>query len=355
MKHLFAFLFFMVTGILTISSCKSSGTDSENNIKDPRDMTWTCDTLYLPEVAQTMLTHFLAFSPKDIYAYGHSSSTTFFWHYDGLKWSIVDLINKVGAFNVTKLLGFSSQSIWGIGYSSFISSKIIRYDGIGWSEYNQAGKVEGRLLTASVDKQKKVYTAGDNGWVLYFDGSNWFKDQIKMYVPNGGFYAIRSSAIWKDTTYYTAYNTDNKGREVYYFIKGNYKNWVVADSMVMDNPFAEWKWGWWDMKVTSDNKLLSFGTKGIWEYKNKRWVKVYDSPENLVYDVFILNGNYKVAACAFSKVAFFDGSNWTDMNKFVIAGETIEYSAVWGDGKELFIMGYTAGGFPNKTIVWHGK
>ncbi|HHJ52479.1 MAG TPA: hypothetical protein ENJ89_04740 [Caldithrix abyssi] len=31
------------------------------------------------------------------------------------------------------------------------------------------------------------------------------------------------------------------------------------------------------------------------------------------------------------------------------------YTGVWSYGSEVFVSGFTMGGFPNKTIIWHGK
>jgi hypothetical protein len=354
-KNTFTFLFIALCGFLILNSCKSV-TEAEDSYKNPNDMTWTCDTVYSSGAAQTLLEHFLAFSSNNIYAYGHNSDGKHIWRYNGSKWAPEDISNSLTGFKAGKLIGFSSSDIWGFGsIGGGYLSKIARYNGSTWQEYTDGAQVDANLMTAAADKKTNIYAAGYNGWIIHYNGGSWSKEQIKMYVPSGGFYALRSSAIWKDTTYFTAHNTNNLGREVFYFIKGTYKNWVIADSMVIDNFWAEFKWGWYGMKVTPDDKLISYGVRGIFEYDGKSWTKIYDSPDNGVYDVFILNNNYKIAVCAFSKVSFYDGKSWTDMGRFASTGDNIEYTDAWGDGKELFIMGFTTGNFPQKTLIWHGK
>jgi hypothetical protein len=350
MKSIFTFLFVALCGFLILNSCKSV-TEAEDSYKNPNDMTWTCDTLYFADEVQTSLNEFSALDINNIYAYGWSSCL---WHYNGSKWSRIDIINTLGTFNATKMLEFASSNIFCFGYSSYTKSKILRYTGLVWSEYTISGQVEARLLTACANKSTNMYAAGDNGWILYFNGTTWLKDQIKMYVPSGSQYLIRSSAIYNDTTYFTAFKTDFAGRDVHYIIKGTYKNWVVSDSMVIDNISSQYKWGWWSLYVTPGNKLMSYGDAGVWEYKTSGWEHKLTT-ENSVRGIFALNENYIISTGALNEVYFYDGAGWKKLTQFNNDTENIIYKAAWGDGKELFIMGNTTGSFPQKTIIWHGK
>jgi hypothetical protein len=219
MKNKLKIAFFFLSFLLLINSCKNS-TEPGDNFKDPRDMAWTVDTLYFPNVAQTWIENFLAFDEKNIYGYGRSSDCKNIWKYNGSKWSNIDISNSVFGFAVKKMIGFSQTNILCFGHFGSSLSKVVHFDGFGWEESTNAGTVEARLLTACADKISNIYAGGDNGWILYFNGISWQKDQIKMYVPKGGSYFLRSSAVWKDTTFFTAYNMDNRGREVYYLIKG---------------------------------------------------------------------------------------------------------------------------------------
>lgn len=342
----------LIFTLVVLSSCKSS-TEPGEAYKDPREMTWTCDTLFFPDVWQTRIENFLAFDSDNIYGYGYSSVCKNIWKYNGSKWSVVNT-SSVGGFDIKKMLGFSQTDIYGFGQWGSSLSKIIRYNGALWTEYTSAGTVEARLLTACADKSTNIYAAGDNGWILYFNGTAWQKDQIKMYVPSGGSYFLRSSAVWKDTTFFTAYKTDNRGREVYYLIKGKYKNWAIADSMVIDNPSSTYKWGWWGLYVAPDNKLISYGVSGIWEYNGMGWNHILTTV-NSVRGVFSMGTDYTFTAGALNEVYFYNGSVWTKLDKFRNDNENIIYTAVWGNGKELFVAGNTTGAFPQKALIWHGK
>jgi hypothetical protein len=336
--------------LVVLSSCKHS-TESGESYKDPREMTWTCDTLLFLDEGQTWLNNFLVFDASNIFAYGHSSR---FWRYNGSKWNNYQRSNEVGAIQPYKMIGFTPDHVFCFGEATITESKIIHFNGFTWTIYTQAETVPARLLTACASNTNNIYAGGDNGWMLYYNGVVWQKDQIKRYTSPNGAYMLRGSAVYKDTTYFIGYNTDNYGKDVYYFIKGKYKNWRIIDSTVYDISHYQTKWGTWDLYVSPDNKLYSYGPKGVWEYSNNTWnQKLYT--ENAVRGMFALNSNYIVTAGVLNEIQFYDGVNWTKLPKFMNDSEIIHYKSIWSDGKEMFIMGNTMGAFPQKTIIWHGK
>ena len=303
MKYLLNFPHFYLLFLILLNSCKSS-TEPEDKFKDPRDMVWTVDTLFFHEEGQTIVNQLFAIDRNNVYASGWCVG---FWKYNGDRWNRIDLLNSLGAFQAHDMIGFSNSNIFCFGEVSITRSKIVHFDGLTWNEFTSAGTVAARLLTACADKSTNIYAGGDNGWILYFNGTTWQKDQIKMYVPKGGAYFLRSSAVWKDTTFFTAYNNDHQGREVYYLIKGKFKNWKISDSMVIDNSSSIYKWGWWGLYVSPDNKLMSYGSSGVWEYNGNEWDHKLTT-ENVVRGVFSLGSNYTIAAGALNEVYFNNGS-----------------------------------------------
>jgi len=344
------FRILLIFVLIVLNSCKNS-TEPGENYKDPRQMTWTCDTLYLAGEGQTWLDNILAFEKNNIFAYGHSSS---FWRYNGSKWNNYPRSNEVGAIQPYKMIGFSPDHIFCFGEATLTESKIIHFNGFNWSVYTQAETVPARLLTACASSTNNIYTGGDNGWILYNNGATWQKDQFKRYTSPTGTYMLRGSAIYNDTTYFIGYNTDNYGKDVYYMIKGKYKNWRIEDSTVFDVSHYQSKWGTWDLYVSPSNKLYSYGPSGVWEYSNNVWIKKLNT-ENAVRGMFALNSNYILTAGVVNEIQFYDGVNWSKLTTFINDSEKINYKAIWGDGKEMFIMGNTMGVFPQKTIIWHGK
>jgi len=48
----------------------------------------------------------------------------------------------------------------------------------------------------------------------------------------------------------------------------------------------------------------------------------------------------------------FNGYDWFEIDQ--LKNPALTYSGVWFNGEEAFICGYTDG-YPEKSIVWHGK
>ena len=91
MKHLFLCLFFAVISTGIFSGCKNTPSDPPHvdppiveTPKDPRQMTWTVDTLQYTDCEQTLMRDILPFSAKDIFIYGHCSLPYgYVYHFDG--------------------------------------------------------------------------------------------------------------------------------------------------------------------------------------------------------------------------------------------------------------------------------
>ena len=69
---------------LFIAACSQSNEPKPKEYKDPREMTWTVDTLTSPDAGQTLMEAIWASSPDDIYACGHCDDNDGkFWHMMG--------------------------------------------------------------------------------------------------------------------------------------------------------------------------------------------------------------------------------------------------------------------------------
>jgi hypothetical protein len=82
--------------IVIMNSCKDDGTGPGNEIKNPREFTWTADTIYYPDSYQTIIVSTWANNEKDIYAVGHTDvNEGQFWHYDGSKWECIKIFDHI--------------------------------------------------------------------------------------------------------------------------------------------------------------------------------------------------------------------------------------------------------------------
>ena len=104
--------------LILFVGCKNNGT-APPVIKNPRDYSWTIDTLSFQGSAQTMMTSLWGSSPTDVYAVGHNDqSIAVMWHYDGKSWTNVKLNPREGGGNTIdgplslfSIYGFSQNNI----------------------------------------------------------------------------------------------------------------------------------------------------------------------------------------------------------------------------------------------------
>ena len=86
-------IFLLSVLFLQLVSCKDTGTGpNQKPFKDPRQMTWTADTLPVPSGAiQVLPEDLLVVSPTDIWLatwVGHGQ----IMHYDGKEWKMVTTV-----------------------------------------------------------------------------------------------------------------------------------------------------------------------------------------------------------------------------------------------------------------------
>jgi len=109
--------------ILFQAGCKNNPIDSP--IKNPREYTWTIDTLAYPGSYQTLMYAIWGSSASNIYVVGHNDQTLgSMWRYDGKRWSSVKLSILeggpiAGSFDLAALTGFAADNIFAVGYRDF--------------------------------------------------------------------------------------------------------------------------------------------------------------------------------------------------------------------------------------------
>ena len=138
MKNI-VFLFLLGLLIFTIYSCKSNPVNPppppvEGN-KDPREMTWTVDTLSYSDTPQTIMSGICGISADNIYIYGHNPSviSSNILNYNGTTWNPIKIHNQVVYGNIQGMLAFSKTDVWGVGNGIGIS--VFRYNGSYWQNY----------------------------------------------------------------------------------------------------------------------------------------------------------------------------------------------------------------------------
>ena len=147
-----------------------------------------------------------------IAAYDIGAQQTTLHHYDGTSWTdvAVPLGLRVTAMKVRpvqRVDGSETSIIWLFGQGG----RILRYDGLGWTEPPSPGYRTPRAVTA--DRRGYLWTVGEFGTVWHWDGREWasigspvnthlngiaLQDSVTLWaVGDGGVILRRSAGTWE--------------------------------------------------------------------------------------------------------------------------------------------------------------
>jgi len=312
-----------------LTGCKKSDNIIDTKPpKDPRTYTWTADTLGYPGNYQTLMSDIWGSSAKDVYVVGHSSSSDgVLWHYDGSKWSDVNLVAQKGgtipgAFDLSAVYGFSSTDIYAVGSrlrtnynpppSIIDSSLILHYDGSAWRQVNV---YNGWYLNDIYGNSSSEIWAGGGGEKMYhYNGSKWEADSISISVRPGYIFQVTAISSYNSNIYLIGNSNNNSTAEtITYFIKRANNKWVVQDSAIRSGngsqiglPFGE------RLNQSNLSNLFSNGMGGIYKY---------------------------------------DESSWSNFFQ-----QTYPIISMWGVSNDnILVVGHIYDAPYQKTIIWHGK
>jgi len=342
--------------IIFINSCSDNTINPNEQLKNPRDMTWTSDTIAYAGSMQTFLTSMWVYSPTDAWVAGHNErSLGEIYHFDGRKWTEFDPMNDVprSPKSINQIMGLTPNNLWLVGDRVDYSRRdlILNWNGSAWKEHIL--NIRLRPLRIYANRANDIWVGCDSAVVYHFDGSKWERDKPKLNIPSASTYFINGILVKENSVYLNVTSYDMIGRRyVLFFLKGNFNNWVVLDSMELKNALSVYKWGNWGITLGKDGSIYSFGDFGIWEYINNKWEHII--PLNYtMHSIYAYSKNYKIAVGIFGMVWFYDGLTWQQLTKFFTPDGSNVLTDVWTNGKEVFILGHTT--FPQKTIIWRGK
>ena len=206
--------------LLFFLSCEKD-TSPLKALKDPRDYTWTVDTLIYPGSAQTKMRAVWGTSPNNVYIVGHNdrSGPGTMYRYNGKNWSTTGFHfaeggNIKGAVTLQEIFGFSPNNILAVGetiHTNFFpppniidSSLIIHFDGVGWNEVPIDKKR--RLNTVWGSAPDNIWAGGSMGSLYHYTENSWQRDSLEYPFPTYRFLSIESIAgNSADNVYMTVY------------------------------------------------------------------------------------------------------------------------------------------------------
>ena len=358
MKQKILIIVLAVVVIIT-GSCKDDGTGPGKEIKNPREFTWTADTIYYPDSYQTIIVSTWANNEKDIYTVGHTDvNEGQFWHYDGSKWECIKIFDHIarGVLSFHKIWGISSSQIWIAGNRGGFGEEVPvvwLYNGNKIFETKLEG-YHGKLTSIHGTSYNNIWACGDSGLVAHYDGSKWNIDKINSDNQN-------LEALWLDDiiceeniTYMVGGGIDKQSRRgKNYFFKGTINNWTIADSSEIEPYGHVAKWGYRHLYMSKWNTIYSH-THGFFKLTSEGWVKITDFFDHKpTRDLDGTSEKNMIIVGDYSKAYHWNGS---DVYQFLnLEKENISsFDCVELFNDQAFVFGHTVS-FPQKTIVYHGK
>jgi len=346
---------------LSTISCNESPTEQEK-IKDPREYTWTLDTLKYndPTIIQSKLSSIWGSSEKDVYVTGHTDGGNAIFHFDGNKWKQIDL--KSIGINITFrgewIYGFGNNDIWiagkmgqvhTVGHPYYWQSvaALIHYNGIKWEQI-ELPVLNKEFLFIRGNNPNNLWASGSDGLVAHYDGRTWTTDSIgSSCVKHGAFFL--SIMEHNNIVYALRWCLPNG----YLYARIN-NEWQLIDS-VNTYPTSDRSWRG-ALYRSSDNRLLFYGEKGIWEINGKTYQKLTAAGTEIGHTtsglVEYTKGKFLVTHFA-GKLYHWENGILEELQDFSSKGFIYE---IWANSKEAFVLiNKPGGGIFSTTYVYHGK
>ena len=359
MNKVIYFLFFF---LLTIFFQYCSHPTGPVMNKDPRNYTWTIDTLYYPGSLQTMLNSIWGSSSNNIYAVGHSDEARGqIWHFDGKQWTSMNIFMGF-AYTPYVIFGFSPNDIWIAGeriydnYNpppNFIdSSFIMHFDGSSWKRiYAYGGKL---IETIWGRAPNDIWFGGLNGTLFHWDGTSIRRDTLPIYIPLNAdpYYNFHSIYGLPTGEIYFLVSAPLPQTRMYLFMRRQ-NNWSVIDSNLL---------GWVRNRlwVRDNENIYETGEDGFFKWNGNGWDNLLGQfngttiPLAALSDdnIFIAGLYYPEPGKINGLVYHYNGKDFYSFEKLKLYD--VSFLGSWWNGTDVFIVGYTHK-FPQKTIILHGK
>ena len=348
-------LIIFLISISFIYSCQKS-TDLLVAIKDPRSYTWTADTLHYPNSIQTQMSEIWASSAKDVYVMGHCDNPSgHLYHFDGKTWQTVGLGGSEGGpvhapFNINDIYGLSQNDIYIVGNkrpSGFRQSLIVHYNGTEWEEIEVPAL--GELFSVWGSSPGDIWVGGNHGTLFHYDGGQW---NVKN-LPHPGYpdfdVSLNINGIIgysSNYIFFFTYSVFPYGAHLNHIFTYEDNSIALQDSLWRFDTYGLWQSPEEKIyRATSNGIHLSSDT--VWEevYGNCKAYSIHGTNDNNIFITYASFGKYRVM--------HFNGTDWYEYEQ--LQCENVFYQDVFTIDNEVFVVGYTLGTWPSKTIVWHGQ
>ena len=390
MKRIFLFFLLIVSAFFLVHICCERDFSTLPMKKNPRELSWSIDTLAYPGYNQTAMDDIWGSSATNVYVVGHNSDIGGkMYHFDGKRWADVKLSamqggNIVGAFQLAAIYGFGPGDIWAVGDYDRLNpnpppyyiehySLVIHYNGKEWqqiktpeglaihfdgSQWNVVNvPKESELFSVWGISPDDIWMGGLDGTLFHFDGTSVKKDSVPVSISEEvyrDYFFSEITGISSDEVYMllTAWGNSSVPRR--YLLGRQADSWVVVDSTFFPELGLLW--------MSPSGTLYTAEWDNVYKRQGNSWIDIADETLKRSISVGDIGGTddnniFVVGASGFEvdygEAYHYNGVNWYHLEDVRIANASFNDVEVI-DG-EVFIVGTTTSGFPEKTLILHGK
>jgi hypothetical protein len=361
-------LMILFASLFLLMCCKDEPTKPPNEIiKNPREYTWTIDTLAYPGSMQTNMRDIWASSPTDVYVVGHNDQPgpgTMF-HYNGNTWTTTHFHSAdggsiSGAVDLHSLYGFSANDIYVTGerlYSNplpppnFLStSLVIHFDGVSWKEISLTDS--NLIETVWGNKADGIICSGFKGIIYNYKSNLWHRDSLNIIRSQGWYTQVNSLSGSSSGLSYALANSQQNGSPdlTMYFAIRQQGTWSVVDTFVYGPSNLIFKWGISKIWVSPTDRVFSLGPD-LFEWNGSSWMLIQHTDGSYLRTIYGTSNNNLFIGGTYGTLLHYNGVDWYSFDQFKTLD--VNFTGIWTDGKEAFVIGTTSGG--SKTIIFHGK
>ena len=353
MKRIVLF-FLIVSAFFLVHICCERDFSTLPLKTNPREYTWTMDTLAYPGSFQTSMYDIWGSASCNVYVVGHNDQGAgLMFHFDGRSWTDVKLHivqggTISGAIDLKAIYGFGPDDIWAVGNrfeknptpppDYTMTSLIIHFDGDQWQEY----QVDSGSLLQDVwgISSTNVWAGGIYGTLFHFNGAAW----EKVDMPQNHWF-LSFAGFSENDVYAISYEFDSLSVSTYYLLHWDGIEWSMEDTFTESATIPD-KFG--GHLLIIDGQFFSAGD-GVFQKTSSGWERTFYEPHLHFRNINGSSVENLFAVGNFGAVYHFNGQDWFPFSQF--ASDEIHYNASWTNGNEVFIVGTGNG----KSYVLHGE
>lgn len=215
-----------------------------------------------------------------------------------------------------------------------------------WEEIEVPAK--GALFSVWGSSPTDIWAGGNLGTLFHYNGSQWNIDSLPHPKYPDFEYSLNISEIngfSSNLMYIYSYTVFPGGSDLNHFFSYE-KGHISLQDSTWEHVYEMW--------VSPSGNLYKAAIEGFYLWTGNNWQKVSD-----FFQTYGIRGtsdkNIFIAGESLgkSRVMHYNGSDWYEYE--ALQTDIIFYRDVFTIDNEVFVCGYTKGGWPSKTVIWHGK